>query len=235
MIQFFNVTKEYDKGVIALEDINLSINKGEFVFLVGPSGAGKSTFNRLIIREELPTQGQLMYEGKSILRMKKREVPYFRRKIGIVFQDFRLLSDRTVYENVAFALEAMAAPVSEVKYKVPQVLEMVGLDHKHDAFPQELSGGEQQRVAMARAIVNNPSLLIADEPTGNLDPDTSLEIMKLLNNINKRGTTIIMATHDKDIVNRMRKRVVVLNKGKIIRDVEKGGYTDEDQCHTLLF
>ena len=130
-----------------MEDINLSINKGEFVFLVGPSGAGKSTFNRLIIREELPTQGQLMYEGKSILRMKKREVPYFRRKIGIVFQDFRLLSDRTVYENVAFALEAMAAPVSEVKYKVPQVLEMVGLDHKHDAFPQELSGGEQQRVA----------------------------------------------------------------------------------------
>ena len=136
----------------------MSINKGEFVFLVGPSGAGKSTFNRLIIREELPTQGQLMYEGKSILRMKKREVPYFRRKIGIVFQDFRLLSDRTVYENVAFALEAMAAPVSEVKYKVPQVLEMVGLDHKHDAFPQELSGGEQQRVAIARAIVNNPSL-----------------------------------------------------------------------------
>lgn len=234
MIQFFNVTKEYDKGVVALEDISLSINKGEFVFLVGPSGAGKSTFNRLIIREELPTLGQLMFEGKSIVRMKKREVPYFRRKIGIVFQDFRLLSDRTVFENVAFALEAMAAPVNEVKNKVPAVLDMVGLGHKYDAFPQELSGGEQQRVAIARAIVNNPSLLIADEPTGNLDPDTSLEIMKLLNNINKRGTTIIMATHDKEIVNRMRKRVIVLNKGKIIRDQQKGGYTDEDQCHSLL-
>lgn len=234
MIQFFNVTKEYDKGAVALKDINLSINKGEFVFLVGPSGAGKSTFNRLLTREELPTQGQLMFEGKSIIRMKNKEVPYFRRKIGIVFQDFRLLSDRTAYENVAFALEAMAVPVSEVKHKVPAVLEMVGLSHKHDAFPQELSGGEQQRVAIARAIINNPSLLLADEPTGNLDPDTSLEIMKLLNDINKRGTTVIMATHDKEIVNRMRKRVVVLNKGEIIRDKQKGGYTDEDQCHSLL-
>ena len=229
MIQFFNVTKQYEKGTIALNNISLTIEKGEFVFLVGPSGAGKSTFNRLIVREELPTQGQLMFEGKSVVRMKNREVPYYRRKIGIVFQDFRLLSDRTVYENVAFALEAMALPVSEVRSKVPTVLEMVGLGDKYDAFPQELSGGEQQRVAIARAIVNNPNLLIADEPTGNLDPDTSLGIMKLLNNINKRGTTIIMATHDKDIVDRMRKRVIVLNKGQLVRDEQKGGYNDGDR------
>lgn len=234
MIQFFNVSKEYDNGTIALEDISLTINKGEFVFLVGPSGAGKSTFNRLIIREELPSQGQLMFEGRSIIRMKNKEIPHFRRKIGIVFQDFRLLSDRTAYENVAFALEAMAIPPAEVRNRVPAILEMVGLADKLDAFPEELSGGEQQRVAIARAVVNNPNLLIADEPTGNLDLDTSLEIMKLLNDINKRGTTIIMATHDQEIVNRMRKRVIFLNKGQLVRDQEKGGYTGEDLQHTLL-
>ncbi|MDN5323302.1 MAG: cell division transport system ATP-binding protein [Clostridia bacterium] len=224
LIQFFNVTKKYDNGTLGLDNISVSIDKGEFVFLVGPSGAGKSTFTRLLIREALPTKGQIMVDGKSIVRMKQREIPHLRRKIGFIFQDFRLLQDRTVYENVAFALEVMGTPVSEVKRRVPSVLELVGIGDKYDCFPEELSGGEQQRVAIARAIVNNPSLLIADEPTGNLDPDTSLEIMKIINNVNKRGTTIVMATHDSDIVNRMRKRVIVLNKGTIVRDDVKGGY-----------
>ncbi|MFZ5942833.1 MAG: cell division ATP-binding protein FtsE [Bacillota bacterium] len=224
MIQFFNVTKKYDNGTLALDDISVSIDRGEFVFLVGPSGAGKSTFTRLLIRDSLPTKGQIMIDNRSIVRMKTKEIPLLRRKIGFVFQDFRLLSDRTVYENTAFALEAMGTPVSEVRKRVPAVLEMVGIGDKYACFPEELSGGEQQRVAIARAIVNNPSILIADEPTGNLDPETSLEIMKIINNINKRGTTIVMATHDSDIVNRMRKRVIVINKGIIVRDEAKGGY-----------
>ncbi|KJS19068.1 MAG: ABC transporter [Clostridiaceae bacterium BRH_c20a] len=224
MIQFFNVTKKFDNGTLGLENISVSINRGEFVFLVGPSGAGKSTFTRLLIRELLPTNGQIMLDGKSIIRMKSKEIPDLRRKIGFVFQDFRLLQDRTVYENAAFALEAVGTPISEVKKRVPAVLEMVGIGDKYDCFPEELSGGEQQRVAIARAIVNNPSILLADEPTGNLDPDTSLEIMKIINDINKRGTTIIMATHDSEIVNKMRKRVIVLNKGAIIKDELKGGY-----------
>lgn len=224
MIQFFNVTKRYDNGTLALDDISVSIDRGEFIFLVGPSGAGKSTFTRLLIREGVPTKGQIMLDGKSIVRMKSKEIPLLRRKIGFVFQDFRLLQDRTVFENVAFALEAVGVPVNEVRKRVPSVLDMVGIGDKYDCFPDELSGGEQQRVAIARAIVNNPGILIADEPTGNLDPDTSLEIMKIINDINKRGTTIIMATHDSEIVNRMRKRVIVLNKGKIVRDEVKGGY-----------
>lgn len=224
MIQFFNVTKRYDNGTLALDDISVSIDRGEFIFLVGPSGAGKSTFTRLLIREGVPTKGQIMLDGKSIVRMKSKEIPLLRRKIGFVFQDFRLLQDRTVFENVAFALEAVGMPVNEVRKRVPSVLDMVGIGDKYDCFPDELSGGEQQRVAIARAIVNNPGILIADEPTGNLDPDTSLEIMKIINDINKRGTTIIMATHDSEIVNRMRKRVIVLNKGKIVRDEVKGGY-----------
>ncbi|NLT94026.1 MAG: cell division ATP-binding protein FtsE [Clostridia bacterium] len=224
MIQFFNVTKKYDNGTLALDNVSVSIERGEFVFLVGPSGAGKSTFTRLLIREGLPTKGQIMIEGKSIIRMKSKEIPLLRRKIGFIFQDFRLLQDRTVYENVAFALEAVGTPVSEVKRKVPNVLNMVGIGDKYACFPDELSGGEQQRVAIARAIVNNPSILIADEPTGNLDPENSLEIMKIINEINKRGTTIIMATHDSEIVDRMRKRVIVLNKGRIVRDDVKGGY-----------
>jgi len=218
------VTKKYKNGTLALNNISISIKKGEFVFLVGSSGAGKSTFTRLLIRETLPSQGQIMIDGKSILRMKPREIPLLRRKIGFVFQDFRLLQDRTVYENVAFAVEAVAMPVNEVKKRVPTVLEMVGLKNKCACFPEELSGGEQQRVAIARAIINNPSLVIADEPTGNLDPGTSLEIMKILNSVNRRGTTIVMATHDSEIVNRMRKRVIVLEKGAVVRDEAKGGY-----------
>jgi len=224
LIQFFNVTKKYDNGTLALDNVSVSIDRGEFVFLVGPSGAGKSTFTRLLIREGLPTNGQIMLDGKSIIRLKSKEIPQLRRKIGFVFQDFRLLQDRTVYENVAFALEAVGTPIGEVKRKVPAVLQMVGIGDKYQCFPDELSGGEQQRVAIARAIVNNPSILLADEPTGNLDPETSLEIMKIINDINKRGTTIIMATHDSEIVNRMRKRVIVLNKGRIVRDEAKGGY-----------
>jgi len=227
LIQFFNVTKKYDNGTLALDDINITIEKGEFVFLVGPSGAGKSTFTRLLIRETLPTKGQIMIDGKSILRLRGKEIAYLRRKMGFIFQDFRLLQDRTVYENVAFALEAMAAPISEVKRKVPQVLAMVGLEDKLNNFPNQLSGGEQQRVAIARAIINSPSILIADEPTGNLDPDNSLEIMKILNDINKRGTTVIMATHDSEIVNRVRKRVVVLKEGRLVRDEARGGYDFE--------
>lgn len=224
LIQFYNVTKKYDNGTLALDNISIGINKGEFVFLVGPSGAGKSTFTRLLIREVLPTKGQIMIEGRSIIRIKNREIPQLRRKIGFVFQDYRLLQDRTAYENVAFALEAVGTPINEVKKKVPQVLEMVRLEDKYDCFPEELSGGEQQRVAIARAIVNNPSILIADEPTGNLDPDTALDIMKILSLVNKRGTTIVMATHDSDIVNLMRKRVVVLKNGAVARDEVKGGY-----------
>lgn len=224
MIQFFNVTKKYDNGTLALDNVSISIDRGDFVFLVGPSGAGKSTFTRLLIREGVPTRGQIMIEGKSIVRMKSKEIPLLRRKIGFIFQDFRLLQDRTVYENVAFALEAVGTPVGEVKKKVPNVLNMVGIGDKYECFPDELSGGEQQRVAIARAIVNNPSILIADEPTGNLDPDNSLQIMKIINEINKRGTTVIMATHDSEIVDRMRKRVVVLNKGRVVRDDIKGGY-----------
>jgi len=224
LIQFFNVTKRYENGTLALDNISIGINRGEFVFLVGPSGAGKSTFTRLLIRDSLPSKGQIMIDGKSIVRMRAKDIPHLRRKIGFIFQDFRLLEDRTVFENVAFALEAMGSPVSEVKRRVPLVLEMVGIGEKWDCFIEELSGGEQQRVAIARAIVNNPSILIADEPTGNLDPETSLEIMKIINTINKRGTTVIMATHDSDIVNRMRKRVVVIRKGNIIRDENRGGY-----------
>jgi cell division transport system ATP-binding protein len=226
MIQIFNVSKTY-KGEVtvqALKNINLHIKRGEFVFLVGPSGAGKSTLTRLLIREELPTEGQIMVNGKSLLRLRKREIPYYRRKIGFIFQDFRLLMERTVYENVAFAMEAMEFPRNEVKEKVPAVLEMVGLQDKINAYPHQLSGGQQQRICIARAIVNNPLVIIADEPTGNLDPDTSWEVMNILQAINKRGTTVISATHDRESVNRMQKRVIALADGRIVRDEERGGY-----------
>lgn len=225
MIQLFNLTKEYNDNK-ALDDVSLTINKGEFVFLVGASGAGKSTLLRLLMREELPTSGQIMIEGRSIVRMKKKEVPFYKRKLGIIFQDFRLLQDRTVYENVAFALEAMGISVKEVRKKVPLVLQKVGLEHKGDSFPNELSGGEQQRVAVARAIVNNPTILIADEPTGNLDPKTSREIMDLLAYINGKGTTVITATHDNELVDELRKRVIVLREGRVVRDSLRGGYFD---------
>jgi len=226
MIQIFNVSKTY-KGEVtvqALKNISLHIKRGEFVFLVGPSGAGKSTLTRLLIREELPTEGQIMVNGKSLLRLRKREIPYYRRKIGFIFQDFRLLMDRTVYENVAFAMEAMEFPWNEVKEKVPAVLEMVGLQDKINAYPHQLSGGQQQRICIARAIVNNPLMIIADEPTGNLDPDTSWEVMNILQAINKRGTTVIVATHDRESVNRLQKRVIALANGRIVRDEERGGY-----------
>ncbi|HOV80544.1 MAG TPA: cell division ATP-binding protein FtsE [Bacillota bacterium] len=227
MIQLYNVTKIYSNGVKALTDVTLRIRKGEFVFLVGPSGAGKSTLNKLLYREELPTRGQIILNGKNVIRMRAREVPYLRRKIGMVFQDFRLLPRKTVYENVAFALEVIGASDREIKRTVPAVLNMVGLAEKAGVFPDHLSGGEQQRVCVARAIVNNPVLIIADEPTGNLDPETSWELMKLFLEINRRGTTIIMATHAWEIVDAMKKRVIELSGGKIVRDEEEGAYRCE--------
>jgi cell division transport system ATP-binding protein len=226
MIQIFNVSKTY-KGEVtveALKNINLHIKRGEFVFLVGPSGAGKSTLTRLLIREELPTEGQILVNGKSLLRLREREIPYYRRKIGFIFQDFRLLMERTVYENVAFAMEAIEIPKHEVKEQVPAILRMVGLEDKLNSYPYQLSGGQQQRVCIARAIVNNPLVVIADEPTGNLDPDTSWEVMNLLQAINKRGTTVITATHDREMVNRMQKRVIALEAGRLVRDEERGEY-----------
>ncbi|WP_066633618.1 cell division ATP-binding protein FtsE [Desulfolucanica intricata] len=224
MIHFHHITKIYSNEVTALSDVTLHIKKGEFVFLVGPSGAGKSTFAKLISREEQPTRGQVIFAGKSLNRMKSREVPYHRRSIGMVFQDFRLLPKKTVWENVAFAQEVIGAPLKKIKKSVPPVLELVGLLSKADALPAQLSGGEQQRVAIARAIVNNPVLIIADEPTGNLDPNTSWDLMKLFSAINARGTTIIMATHDKEIVDAMKKRVIALDNGRVVRDEERGEY-----------
>lgn len=227
MIQFYNVSKVYDNGVKAVSDLTLHIKKGEFVFLVGPSGAGKSTMIKLMFREELPTRGQVMFNGKNTNRMKSREVPHMRRKIGMVFQDFRLLPQKTAAENVAFALEIIGTSRKEIKRVVPQVLEQVGLKDKGKLLPSQMSGGEQQRVCIARAIVNNPLMIIADEPTGNLDPDTSWEIMNLFQDINRRGTTILMATHDSEIVNTMKKRVIALTGGSIVRDEESGVYRSE--------
>ncbi|SHE29522.1 cell division transport system ATP-binding protein [Desulfofundulus australicus DSM 11792] len=228
MIRFYGVTKVYPNGVKALDNINLHIKKGEFLFLVGPSGAGKSTLTRLIFREELPTRGQVLFNGRNVARMRSREVPYLRRRIGMVFQDFRLLPQKTVFENVAFALEVTGASSRDIKRRVPEVLKLVGLEDKAGMLPAHLSGGEQQRVGIARAIVNNPVLLIADEPTGNLDPETSWGLMELFQQINKAGTTIIMITHAREIVDAMKKRVVALESGRIVRDEEGGGYSRED-------
>ncbi len=227
MINFYNVTKLYPNGVKALNDISLAINRGEFVFLVGPSGAGKTSLIKIIFREELPTRGQALFNGKNIARLKGREVPYLRRKIGMVFQDFRLLPQKNVFENVAFAMEVTGASTKQIKTRVPLVLERVGLLEKARVFPSELSGGEQQRVCIARAIVNNPAVLIADEPTGNLDPDTAWGLMELLEEINKSGTTVIMATHAKEIVDAMKRRVVAMSGGRITRDEEGGVYSNE--------
>lgn len=227
MIQLYNVTKTYDNGVKALSDLTLRIHKGEFVFLVGPSGAGKSTLTKLLYREVLPSRGQIILDGKSLVRMRPGEVPYLRRKIGMIFQDFRLLPQKTVFENVAFALEVIGASRRDINRSVPTVLSMVGLDAKAAVFPHHLSGGEQQRVSIARAIVNNPFLIIADEPTGNLDPETSWELMNLLLDINLRGTTIIMATHAWDIVDSLKKRVIELADGKLVRDEKEGAYRCE--------
>ena len=226
MISFINVSKVYPNGVKALQGVSLQIEKGEFVFIVGPSGAGKSTLIKLIFREELPTKGQIYISGRSILRMKRRAVPHLRRQIGMVFQDFRLLPARTIYENVAFAMQVVGARRSELKTRVPEVLKMVGLANRMDNYPPQLSGGEQQRTAIARALVNKPSTIIADEPTGNLDIDTSWEIMECFQEINDQGTTIIIATHAKEIVDSMRQRVIALESGKIVRDEHRGVYAN---------
>jgi len=228
MIQLTNVTKTYPNGARALVVVNLKIGKGEFVFLVGPSGAGKSTLIRLLYREEIPTRGQVIVSGKNLVRMRESEVPHLRRSIGVVFQDFRLLPNKTVFENVAFALEVIGVSKKEVKQRTQAALELVGLSKKEKAFTQELSGGEQQRTCVARAIINNPSLLVADEPTGNLDPETAWGIMDLLYNINKRGTTVVMATHAREIVDQMKKRVVAVEDGKVVRDEVKGAYGYDD-------
>ncbi|WP_068779011.1 cell division ATP-binding protein FtsE [Paenibacillus sp. GM2] len=224
MIEMQDVWKTYSNGTHALKGISVKIDRNEFVYLVGPSGAGKSTFMKLIYREEVPTKGQISVNGFNIGRLKQRKIPYVRRNIGVVFQDFRLLPKLNVYENVAFAMEVVEAPKKVIRKRVPEVLELVGLRNKANRDPSQLSGGEQQRVAIARAIVNNPSVIIADEPTGNLDPETSWGIMQLLDEINFRGTTIVMATHNKDIVNTMRKRVIAIEHGNIVRDEMRGEY-----------
>lgn len=224
MIDFFGVSKIYPPNITALNDASFRIEKGEFVFLVGPSGSGKSTVVRLLLKEIEPTSGRLVVAGKEINRLHSWRVPHLRRNMGCVFQDFKLLSDKTVLENVAFALEVTGTPRYRVNTQVAQILKLVGLEARMDNFPGELSGGEQQRVSIARAIANNPPVLLADEPTGNLDPDTSFEIMQLLNRINRTGTTILVATHDRDIVNKMRKRVIALENGTPVRDQARGVY-----------
>ena len=226
MIEFKNVSKKYSTGTEAVKNASFRIEKGDFAFLVGTSGSGKSTLIKLILKEEEPTLGNIIINGKDTTFLKKSKVPYLRRSMGVVFQDFRLLPDKTVYENVAFAMYIVKATPRHIRRQVPMVLSLVGLSGKAKMYPNELSGGEQQRVALARALVNNPSMIIADEPTGNLDPETAWEIMNLLKEINARGTTIVVATHAKDIVDRMNKRVIRIENGNIIRD-EKGGYDSE--------
>jgi cell division transport system ATP-binding protein len=229
MIEFKNVSKVYDNNVTALKDVNVRIERGEFVFLVGPSGAGKSTFIKMLLKEVEPTNGSIiMNDNLDITKLKRKQVPFYRRKIGVVFQDFRLIQGLNVYENVAFAMRVIEAPQKEIRKRVPMMLSLVGLSNKYKSFPHELSGGEQQRVALARAIVNNPALLIADEPTGNLDPDTAMDIMEILSDINRAGTTVLMATHAKDIVDVMKKRVIAVEKGTIARDEIRGLYGYED-------
>ncbi|HZW82789.1 MAG TPA: cell division ATP-binding protein FtsE [Candidatus Deferrimicrobium sp.] len=223
-IQLSNASKTYPNGVRALIDASLRINKGDFVFLIGPSGAGKSTIIKMLFLEETVSRGQVIVNGKNLSRLSNGRIPYLRRNIGIIFQDFKLLPTKSVYDNVAFALQVVGASSHEIKEKVPAVLALVGLQKKADFLPTQLSGGEQQRVCIARAVVNNPALVLADEPTGNLDPDTSYEIMQLLLDINKRGTTIVMSTHAKDIVDSLQKRVIALEGGRIVRDDEKGVY-----------
>ncbi len=220
MIEFKNVSKVYSNGTSALKDISLHIKKGEFVFIVGSSGSGKSTFLKLIMHEELPSQGTIYLDGINISHITKKEVPYIRRKMGIVFQDFRLIDKMTVFDNVAFAMRVTGASERDVKKRVPYILNLVELQGKSNRRPAELSGGEQQRVSLARALVNNPSIIIADEPTGNIDPEMSYEIVELLTEINKRGTTILMVTHEHDLVKHFGKRVIEINSGKIISDNE---------------
>jgi len=228
MIKMEHVTMKYPTGTVALKDVSLNIEKGEFVFVVGSSGSGKTTFIELLMKELTPTKGKIQVAGFNYNKMKKRQIPKLRRKIGVVFQNFRLLKDRTVYENVAFAQRVIETPGRYIRRQVPAVLSMVGLADKYKSYPRQLSGGEQQRVAIARAIVNKPDIILADEPTGNLDPKNSWDIMNLLDEINAKGTTVVVVTHNKEIVNVMKKRVITLKNGVIVSDVEKGGYIDED-------
>ena len=225
MIDLENVKKSYATGVQALNGITLHIDKGEFVFIVGDSGSGKSTLIKLLLTELDPTSGTIKVNGINLNRMKPRAIPKYRRKLGVVFQDFRLLKDRNVYENIAFAQRVIITPTKQIRKNVPKMLSLVGLAEKYKAYPKELSGGEQQRVALARALVNQPNILLADEPTGNLDPKNSKEIMKLLETINERGTTVVVVTHNQEIVDAMKKRVIAMHKGVIISDERKAGYT----------
>ncbi|MBQ5676032.1 MAG: cell division ATP-binding protein FtsE [Lachnospiraceae bacterium] len=226
MITLENVSKSYSTGAPALNGISLHIEAGEFVFVVGDSGSGKSTFIKLLLRELLPTAGTITVNGQDVAGLKRKEIPKFRRNLGVVFQDFRLLKDRNVYENVAFAQRIVQTPSKEIRKNVPSMLSTVGLAGKYKARPKQLSGGEQQRVALARALVNNPPILLADEPTGNLDPKNSWEIMKLFEEINATGTTVVVVTHNREIVNAMKKRVITMNKGVIVSDEKEGSYID---------
>lgn len=228
LIEMNGVTKKYHRSTTALRDITVSVNPGEFVYIVGPSGAGKSSFIKLLYREEKVSAGTLKVGEFNLTKLKKRDVPILRRSIGVVFQDYKLLPKKTVFENVAYAMQVIGEKPREIKKRVPEVLDLVGLKHKMRSFPEQLSGGEQQRVAIARAIVNNPKVLIADEPTGNLDPEISWEIMQLLERINLQGTTVLMATHNKQIVDNLRHRVIAIEDGRIVRDEEEGEYGYND-------
>lgn len=227
MIEFLGVYKVYPGPVEALRDVTFRIDKGEFVFLVGPSGAGKSTILRLIHREERPSQGMILVNHHPLNKLRRRQVPYLRRQVGMIFQDFRLLPDRTVYDNVAFSLRVQEASPREIRRRVPETLDLVGLGHKCQVFPHHLSGGEQQRVALARALVGRPPILVADEPTGNLDPDTAGEVVRILLEVNRRGTTLLMATHAKALVDSVRRRVIAVDHGVVVRDDAEGAYDVE--------
>lgn len=226
MIEFRNVSKVYNNGTEALHNINLKVEKGEFVFIVGSSGAGKSTFLKLITCEERPNEGQVLIDGQDISHIRKGKIPYVRRKMGLVFQDFRLIDHMTVYDNVAFAMRVVGASPKAIKKRVPYILGLVGLQHKAKHYPTEMSGGERQRVGLARALVNNPSMIIADEPTGNIDPELSFEIVELLNEINRCGTTVVMVTHEHELVSRFNRRVITINHGNVVGD---GGIDDSDE------
>ncbi len=228
MIIARNVSKHYEEGIDVLKNVSFIIDKGDFVFLVGPSGAGKSTLIKMFLRETVPSEGEFIVNKTNIATLKQKEIPFFRRGLGVVFQDFRLLEDMTVYENIEYAMIIVGASKRLRRKKIPAILHQVGLTHRAKAYPSQLSGGEKQRVAIARAIVNNPSLLVADEPTGNLDPETAREIMDLLDEINKRGTTVVVVTHAKDLVDSMKKRVIAIENGMIVRDEEKGVYGYEN-------
>jgi len=235
LVEFINVTKVYPNGTVALRGLDLYISKGEFVFIVGLSGAGKTTMIKLLLKEEEVTEGAVILNGSRLSEVGRHDTPYLRRGVGIVFQDFRLLPRKTVFENIAFAMEITAASPREIRRRVPEALSKVGLSRKADTYPSELSGGEQQRVALARALINNPPVLIADEPTGNLDPGAAMDIIDLLDDVNRSGTTVIVATHERTIVDRMRKRVVEIKDGAVIRDQQRGFYEDEDADGKLYF